>query len=410
MRLLKETAIYMVGTGLGRGLPFLLLPVLTLYLSVADYGKLSLGTTIAGFLAIVIGMNPNLYVFAKFFKYDKAVFSVKLYNILLISLVTCIPVLLLYVFIEDQLHTFSISLTVFLALVVIGLSRAVAAMHLAVFQMQRKPLSYLVFYVLLAGSVACVLFFLIAMDRFEWYAMLFIEAISLFILNIFYLCYLRRGGFLSFQINKDDIREFANFSLPLLTHAGALWAVSFLDRFFIAKFSGVEAVGVYSVAHTIALGLSLVHESLHRAWQPIFYRKMQEGDERERVKIIRYTWVYFGLTIMLAVVYFFLVRTLLSFFLPEGYAGVYVVLPYLIIGFSLLGMYRFAAGYFYHYSNTGILSLITVICSISHILIMVYLVSSLGTIGAAYAMVFTYLLLLVSTMVLVKKYHGVKWI
>ncbi len=410
MRLLKETALYMVGTGLGRGLPFILLPVLTLYLPVADYGKLSLATTIAGFLAIVIGMNPNLYVFANFFKYDKAVFSVKLYNILLISLLSCIPVLLLYLLLEDKLYDYSISFAVFSALVVIGLSRAIAALHLAVSQMQRKPMSYLVFYIFIAASIISVLTVLIAVDRFNWHAVLFTEAIILLLLNIIYLHYLRQGGFLSFQINQGDIREFINFSLPLLTHAGALWAVSFLDRFFIVKFSGIEAVGVYSVAHTIALGLSLIHESLHRAWQPVFFKKLQEGDEKERVKIIHYTWMYFGLTIIVGIAYFVLVRMVLGFFLPPGYEDVYVVLPYLITGFSLLGMYRFAAGYFYHYANTGILSLITLGCSAFHVLMMASLVVTLGTIGAAYAMVFTYLLLLISTMVLVNKYHGVKWV
>ncbi len=56
VRIFKESTLYLLGTGLGRGLPFLLLPVLTLQLSVEDYGKLSLATTIAGLLAIIVGI------------------------------------------------------------------------------------------------------------------------------------------------------------------------------------------------------------------------------------------------------------------------------------------------------------------------------------------------------------------
>ena len=76
MRIFKESTLYLLGTGLGRGLPFLLLPVLTLQLSVEDYGRLSLATTIAGLLAIIVDMNPNLFVFASFFKYDREGFSI----------------------------------------------------------------------------------------------------------------------------------------------------------------------------------------------------------------------------------------------------------------------------------------------------------------------------------------------
>jgi Na+-driven multidrug efflux pump len=73
-------------------------------------------------------------------------------------------------------------------------------------------------------------------------------------------------------------------------------------------------------------------------------------------------------------------------------------------------MYRFAAGYFYHYGNTKVLSLITVGCSILHIGVMAVLVERFGAVGAAYAGVLTYLVLLLSVMALGAKIHSVQWL
>lgn len=409
MRLLGESTLYLLGTGLGRGLPFLLLPVLTAQLSVVDYGKLSIATTVAGFLAILVGMNPNLYVFAYFFKCERSVLAVRFFNILLLALLSCVPVFLIYALIANRLEAYHITSGVFIVLVVIALSRAVAAMHLAIDQMERKPLSYLVFYVLLAMSIVGVIFALIAAEQFTWQSLLIAEAGALFSLNMVYLVRLWRRGYLAANPNRQASREFALFSVPLLGHAAALWVISFVDRAIIADIVGMEAVGVYSVAHTVGLGLSLVHESIHRAWQPVFFGKMQTGILEERYRIIRYTWIYFGVVVLIGVLYLLVMQMLLRVFLPSAYGAVFKILPYLIVGFSLLGMYRFTAGYFYHYGNTKVLSITTVGCSMLHVVVTIVLISTFGALGAAFAAAFSYFMMWSVTMLLAFKLYNINW-
>jgi O-antigen/teichoic acid export membrane protein len=400
----------MLGTGLGRGLPFLLLPIVTVQLSVADYGKLSLATTVAGFLAIIIGMNPNLFVYANFFKYDREALSVRLFNILIVAAASVVPVALVYTLFGGLVEEYHITGGLFLVLIVVALGRSVAAMHLAVEQMERRPVPYLVFYFLMAGAVVGALLVLIAIERFTWQSLLFAEAGILFVLNVVYLWRVASRGFLVMRPDLSAMSEFVRFSSPLLGHVIALWAISFLDRMVIAAFVGVDAVGAYSVAHTVALGLSLVHESIHRAWQPIFFKKMQSSDLAAQRHIVRYTWGYFGVTILSAAFYLVFMQYLLGLFLPPTYQQAFIYLPYLVTGFALLGMYRFAAGYFYHYGNTKVLSLITVGCSVLHIGVMTALVERFGAVGAAYAGVLTYFVLLLSVMALGAKIHSVQWL
>lgn len=409
MRIFKESTLYLLGTGLGRGLPFLLLPVLTLHLSVEDYGRLSLATTIAGLLAIIIGMNPNLYVFASFFKYDRQAFSIRLFNILILAILSCLPVILFYVFVDNQLYNYSITFGLFVVLIVIGLNRSVAAMHLAVEQMERKPVPYFVFYLLLSGFIVFVMFFLIASDSFTWQSMLFIESGVFIILNLIYIWRLSSRGYLTAKFDRVASQDYVRFSAPLLGHAGALWAISFFDRFVIAELVDIESVGVYSVAHTISLGISLIHESAHRAWQPIFFRMMQSGSIIERKKIIRYTWIYSVLVVISAAFYLAAAWLVVSFFLPPSYAEMFDFLPFLVFGFALLGMYRFVASYFYHYGDTRVLTFVTIGSSLIHVIITLVLVSTFGTVGAAYAVLVSYFILLVLTVIVVTRLYNIEW-
>jgi O-antigen/teichoic acid export membrane protein len=358
----------------------------------------------------MIGMNPNLYVFAHFFKYDRQALAARLFNILLLALLSCVPVLVTYFLISGWLDGHHITLGIFLVLMVIALGRAVAAMHLAVEQMQRKPILYFVFYLIMATSVVTVVAVLIVADRFTWQSLLLAEAVVLLLLNLVYLGRLYRRGYLSAEPDIAASREFTVFSAPLLGHAAALWAISFIDRLIIAEIVGIEAVGAYSVAHTVALGLSLVHESIHRAWQPIFYQKMQSGKLEDQKSIVRYTWVYYGVVAVTAALYLLLMKVVLSLFLPPEYGGVFTFLPYLIAGVAWLGMYRFSAGYFYHYGNTKMLSVLTVCCGLFHVGITILLVSGLGAVGAAYAAAVSYFLLWAGVTALVTRVYKVRWI
>ncbi|MEP3582607.1 MAG: hypothetical protein ABJN36_11510, partial [Cyclobacteriaceae bacterium] len=344
------------------------------------------------------------------FKYKQAVLAVKLFNIVILALVTCVPILLLYTVLGEQLSRHYITFWLFAILVLIGLNRALAAMHLAIDQMERQPVPYFVFYLLMAITLVGVMAMLIAGDNFTWQSLLFIEAGVLLLLNLVYLSRLNGRGYLVARLDRAASLEFSKFSFPLLGHVGALWAISFLDRLVIAELVGIEAVGAYSVAHTAALGLSLIHESAHRAWQPIFYKKMQNEDPTEQRKIVRYTWGYYGVTVISAILYMLLTLFFLQFFLPPEYDEVFTLLPFLVTGFAILGMYRFAAGYFYHYRDTKVLSFITVGCGLFHLVIMIFFVLFFGAIGAAYALILSYSLLFVLTMMVASKFYNISWL
>ena len=101
--LFKKAATYIFSDLLNKILPFLLLPILTHYLSPADYGTLSVFLAIGGFLAVFVGLGSQEMVRVNYFKLDKNALSVYIGNVFLITIVSSLIFLIGFYFTQNIL-------------------------------------------------------------------------------------------------------------------------------------------------------------------------------------------------------------------------------------------------------------------------------------------------------------------
>ena len=71
------------------------------------------------------------------------------------------------------------------------------------------------------------------------------------------------------------------FGMPLVPAALALWAVNFIDRFFVALYKGQSEVGVYSVAVRISSAVVFLLIAFRTAW-PAFAYSIEDDREARR--------------------------------------------------------------------------------------------------------------------------------
>jgi O-antigen/teichoic acid export membrane protein len=71
------------------------------------------------------------------------------------------------------------------------------------------------------------------------------------------------------------------FGMPLVPSALALWAVNFVDRFFVGQFKGQAEVGVYSVAVRISSAVVFLLIAFRTAW-PAFAYSIEDDREAKR--------------------------------------------------------------------------------------------------------------------------------
>jgi O-antigen/teichoic acid export membrane protein len=90
-----------------------------------------------------------------------------------------------------------------------------------------------------------------------------------------------RRAQLGLQFDNDLLRRMNRFGLPLVPSGLALWVLNFSDRFFLARISGQDDVGRYSLGVRIASAMVLLLVAFRTAW-PAFAYSIDDDREARR--------------------------------------------------------------------------------------------------------------------------------
>ena len=71
--------------------------------------------------------------------------------------------------------------------------------------------------------------------------------------------------------------------LPLVPHLLMALGLITADRFILAHYRDLREVGLYAIAYTLGMIMSLITVSLNQAWAPVYYDLARKGDEGRHV-------------------------------------------------------------------------------------------------------------------------------
>ncbi|MDE3026480.1 MAG: oligosaccharide flippase family protein, partial [Acidobacteriota bacterium] len=95
-----------------------------------------------------------------------------------------------------------------------------------------------------------------------------------------------RSEQLGLEFDRALFRQMQKFGMPLVPSALALWAISFIDREFLAWYKSQGEVGVYSVAIKIASIITFVMVAFRTAWPAFAYSIEDDRDARRTYSFV----------------------------------------------------------------------------------------------------------------------------
>ena len=138
--LFKNTFIYVLTEVINKAIPFLLLPVLTIYLSPSDYGIVATYGAFCAILAVFIHLSLVGAVNVNFFKFSKEDLKIYIANVLLIVFISSLLFFCLIYLFQDQL---SLKLEIPNIWLFVGLFITVAqfltTLNLGLWQVEQQP-------------------------------------------------------------------------------------------------------------------------------------------------------------------------------------------------------------------------------------------------------------------------------
>jgi O-antigen/teichoic acid export membrane protein len=221
--------------------------------------------------------------------------------------------------------------------------------------------------------------------------------------------FLKKYKYIIVKIRFNDIKQSIKYGAPLIPHVIGTVLITMSDRFFIAHFMGLHEVGIYSAGFQVSLVLFLLITSFNQSWVPWFYAKLKLEDKKINIKIVKITYIYYGLLVVLGVLFSIASEPFINIYLDTRYQEAIEITQWLIYGSVLHGMYIMVGNYLYYCKDTYLLSIATVIAAAINAYLNWVLIPMNGIVGAAQASIISFFCVFLLTWFFAAKKTKMPW-
>jgi O-antigen/teichoic acid export membrane protein len=392
------------------GLPFLLLPVLTKYLSVEEYGLLAIIQVFISLTLPLITVNIMSTMQLEYHKLNKEDFATLVSSVLLIPVLSFIFITFGYFVLQSEIMNFmGINSSWIFLIPVIAFMQVIPQSVLSIYQISERPFSYAKYQISLALINFSATLILIILFKLGWEGRLLAIFLSYTVLSITGFYFLYTQGFINFDFKKHYITDALKTGGPLIIHvlSGTLFLMS--DRLFVSYFEGNTALGLYSVGAQVAMIAFIIQQSFNQAWVPYLFKNLQSNSLKNNIKIVKVSYLVFIFFLILPFAIKLLSYPIFSFIIDAKFYESIQYVFWIALGYSFLGMYKVVTNYIFYEKRTGILSLLTFSSLCLNLILNYFFIKIYGTIGVAYATALTIGFFFIIVFITANKLHPMPW-
>ena len=408
-KLFKQASIYTGSNILSALVPFMCMPVLTRYLTPEDYGIVAIMGSMISFMTPFVGMSIHGAIAANYY-HDDVDFIRFVRNCLSILVLSTIAVSTIVFIFSSPIARYTLFPADWLwAVIMVCFGQFLLNIQLTILQVLQKAKNYGAVQVLNVICNTVLSIGLIVIFSMNWEGRVWAQIITSAIFLVWAVVFFRSYGINGLAFDKDYIKKALSFGVPLIPHAISGCLLTIVDRFYIANFVDVATAGLFVLGAQIGQGISLLTDSFNKAYVPWLFEKLQNITESTKIKLVRYTYIYFVGILIIAGAYSFVMPYFLGFFVGEKFysAGNYVW-AFAFAG-ALNGMYYMVVNYIFYVGNTTALMYRTFGGSIFHIAVSFFLTKSFGAEGASYAVLLSYFIIFAIVWQLSSKTYNMPW-
>lgn len=406
----KGFAIYLGSSVLNKAIPFLLLPILTNYLSPEEYGLLAIYQVMISFVLPLVGMNMQNNITRNFFKESKDYVAKMVFNLIIVlTSVAALISLLLTIYLLAGGNHFSIPKRWIYALPIIAYMSMLNNFNLTILRNRKRALEFGGFEISKTLIDLSLTVLLIVVYSFSWEGRATGILISTVLIGLLSVYRVWQSGYLRIKIDKTQIKEILRISLPLIPHGLGGVILTLGDRVLIDQMISTSALGVYTVGYQFGMIMVLVSTAFNQTWTPWVYELLAKENSANKKKIVKATYLVALGLLMLALVVTGLSYYLLPFMTTEEYHGAFVYVIWIALGYAFYGMYTLVFPYGVHVGKTSYLGIITFSAAIINLIVNYFLIKMNGVIGAAQATLISYMFMFAAVWWYSNKLYPMPW-
>lgn len=385
---IKASFWFLICSFLQKGISVITTPIFTRLLSTAEYGQYSVFNSWMGIITVFATLNLYLGVYTQgLVKFDD---KKEIYSSSLQGLTTTLIIFWLIIYLA--FHRFwngLFSLTTTQMLLMFAMMWATAAFSFWAAE-QRVEYAYKKLVVVtiiasIAKPVVSIILVIYSQDKVTA-RILGLTLVEVVIYSWLYFSQMKRGKIF---YHKLFWKHALLFNLPLIPHYLSQTVLNNSDRVMISSLVNDSSAGIYSLAYSISLIMTLFNTALTQTISPWLYKKIKAKD------IDTVSGVAYGSLSIIAAVNLLLIAfapEVVKIFAPVNYYDAIWVIPPVAMSVYFMFAYDLFAKFEFYYEKTKYIMIATAASAIMNIVLNYIFIRIFGYIAAAYTTLFCYIL------------------
>ena len=408
--LIQGTSVYTLTSILTQAGAMLLLPGYTRILSPAEYGIVGLLTPIINFIPLffIFGIYvAQMRLYADYHKTGEMkeyIFSVNIFLVIVNILVFILLISPAGSYILNLLLDFDkVPYAVVMLALIIGFLKLFTQMgnnyYRTIYALKRIAYANIIGFILSNASAVLMILFM-KNGVIGKYSGMLIGTLFMFI--VLYIPYISKTGRV---FKKKYITASLLIGLPVMINSITSVIINYSDRIVIAKFLPIEVVGVYSIAYTGGLLLTIFIASFNSAWVPMF-NELMNSSQNNKFEIVRTRMTDFILILVsLCVAGQLFGVDVIRMILPAEYTNAALFFPYILFGIVFMGINHFLTDIIIYHKRTYYLPILTIVSAAVNLGLNIIFIPIYGPMTAAITTILAYVIISVSLFIII----GVKF-
>lgn len=388
-KLAKDSIIYIVSEGIAKSIPFLLLPVLSYYLTPSDYGIVTNFNVFTQILSVLTYSIFLVILQAQYYKLSKDERQKFISTLIWTSTIFVIILLIITLFTTKFLTKY---LDLNEPALIIGILNVwmccIMQTLLVIWRCEGLSIKFGIVHISQSAlDITLSVIFVIYMSM-GWQGRVWGIVISDTALGILCLYIMIHNRYLRFVFSKSDFSKIILFSLPLLPHGLSFWIKSGADKILLTNISGINANGLYSVALTFGAIISITISAFNNAYIPNLFKKLTDIEANPlksieiKTNVVHTTKILALIMGVFCILTYFVSYLFIELVYEDSYHSAIRFLPWIIIAQFLYGLYSLMVNFIHFSQKTKLLGITTFSLSIAQVGISYFLIKELGPIGA----------------------------
>ena len=411
MNFFKSLSIYTTTSVLNSAIPFFLLPILTNYLTVEEYGLLAIIQIFIIFTIPFVSINIQSTLQLEYHELKTDEFALWVSSVLIIPLITIFMVLFFFLLFESFIFNFlNVSLVWILLVPLIAFMQVVPQTILSIYKISERPIDYAKYQLSLTGINLFLTLGLVVLLNLNWEGRILAIFFTYLIFTILGIYLLLKMKLIVLRLEKTYIKKALKLGTPLIVHVVSASLFMMSDRLFVSYYLGNNALGIYAVGAQVGMIALIIQQSFNQAWVPYLFKNLKIGLIENKIRIIKISYI----SILFFMILPFLVELLnplfFNFFINEKFRDATEYVFWIALGYSLLGMYKVVTNYIFYEKRVRLLSMMTFGSLIINLILNYVLIHKYGAIGVAYGTVITVGIFFLIAFVLANRVHKMPWL